>query len=417
MWSWVSSFTQLQYLHLGSTNRNGNMASIDLTKSATTMTRLSLYFNDFQTGPVPSWVSSFTQLQYLNLGGTNRNGDMALMDLTKSTTTMTHLILGGNKFEAGPVPPWVSSFTRLEDLKLSGTNRNGDLALLNLTKSVTTMTHLILEGNDFEAGPFPSWLSSFTRLQVLRLDLNSDLSLIVVRVLSELATTESARVAMATAVNSCERTLVATEKQREGLETEVATAESELDEANAELDVANAELGVANSELDVADSELGVANSKLGVANSKLGVANSELGVANSELDVVNRNLSSCISKEQLSEPPKFRSSVVIVVLAALALLLAVGVIVLVVRIRKLADKVTAAQQHVLQHDRHATLSMASNPMFQQPSPPEYLLPTIGQEAIYTQTKLAQTVSDFNEDPGASYSELDAGHVVYGSSA
>jgi hypothetical protein len=56
---------------------------------------------------------------------------------------------------------------------------------------------------------------------------------------------------------------------------------------------------------------------------------------------------------------------------------------------------------------------MTSNPMIQ----PEYLLPKIGQEAIYTKAKLGQTDTDINRDPGASYSELDAGHIAYGSSA
>jgi hypothetical protein len=124
-------------------------------------------------------------------------------------------------------------------------------------------------------------------------------------------------------------------------------------------------------------------------------------------------------SREQLSDPPKRCSSVATAVLAALTFILTVGVIVLAVWIRKLVGQVTAAHQHVLQQDRHATVPMTSNPMIQQPSPPpEYLLPEIGQEAIYTQTKIDQAVSDFNnEDPSTSYAELDAGHAAYGSSA
>jgi hypothetical protein len=362
------------------------------------MTQLYLYDNDFDAGSVPSWVSSFTQLQVLYLGKTNRNGNMASIDLAKSVTTMMQLHLNGNDFDAGSVPSWVSSFTQLQVLHLGNTNRNGNMASIDLAKSATTMTHLYLDGNDFDAGPAPLWLSSFTRLQVLRLGdtLNSDLSL-VVRILSELATAESARVAMATTVDECQK-VAATAKQCEGLEVD-------------------SEVAKAKTELDVANSKLDVANSKLDLANSKLDLANSELDLANAELEVINRNLSSYISREQQSEPPKRCSSVAIAVLAALTFLLTVGVIILVVRIRALVDQVTAAHQHVLQQDRHATLPMTNNPLIQRPPPPEYLLPRIGQEAIYTQTKLDQAVSDCNEDPSTAYAELDAGHVEYGSSA
>jgi hypothetical protein len=75
---------------------------------------------------------------------------------------------------------------------------------------------------------------------------------------------------------------------------------------------------------------------------------------------------------------------------------------------RTLVGQVTAAHQHVLQHDRHAPLPMISSPMIQLPSLLEYLLLEIGQEAIYTQTKLGQAVSDFDEDPSTSYAELNA---------
>jgi hypothetical protein len=107
-------FGQFQCLDLYNTNRNGNSASIDLTKSATTLTHLHLHDNDFDAGPVPPWLSSFTRLQLLQLENINRNGNMASIDLTKSATTMTR----GNDAVAGPVPPWLSSFTQLQVLQL-----------------------------------------------------------------------------------------------------------------------------------------------------------------------------------------------------------------------------------------------------------------------------------------------------------
>jgi hypothetical protein len=171
VWRWAADFNRLKELRIASTNRNGDMsADVDLTSSARTLTFLDLSVNPFTAGPVPAWVSSFTKLRRLYLGDTNRNGDMADVDLSNAQHTLEILRLGYNRgFTAGPVPPWVSRFTRLQELRVEASNRNGNMADIDLTGSADTLTSLYLHSNSFAAGPVPPWLAQFTRLQHLDL--------------------------------------------------------------------------------------------------------------------------------------------------------------------------------------------------------------------------------------------------------
>ena len=128
------------------------------------VTRLRLARNDL-TGPIPAVLNRLA-----NLRG---------------------LWLSRNDLAAGPIPAWVSSLTRLEELGLGNTNRTGsipgslgslaglrwlDLRANDLTGPIPAelgrhrqLRGLQLGGNDLTPGPIPTWVSNLADLEVLTL--------------------------------------------------------------------------------------------------------------------------------------------------------------------------------------------------------------------------------------------------------
>ena len=121
------------------------------------LVELSLWHNRL-TGPVPAALGRLTNLDWLGLQGNDLTGTMP--DLGR-LGALRGLYLGGNDFAAGPIPSWVGNLARLERLSLWETNRTGPIpaALGGLAELRT----LELQNNAL-TGETPSALTNLRQL-------------------------------------------------------------------------------------------------------------------------------------------------------------------------------------------------------------------------------------------------------------
>jgi hypothetical protein len=157
------------------------MEDVDLSASAATLEVLELNENpDFTVGPVPAWTSEFS-FATLDLAETNRNGDLRTIDLVRSASSLQTLRLGNNPFAGGPFPEWVAQLSSLRKLDLSHAQLIGDLVGVQFGAAATTLTQLRLAHNGgFTAGPLPRWHLGMPMLRVLDLadtNRNGDMSI------------------------------------------------------------------------------------------------------------------------------------------------------------------------------------------------------------------------------------------------
>ena len=80
--------------------------------------------NNRLTGPIPPELGRLARLDWLNLQGNDLTGTMP--DLGR-LGALRGLYLGGNDFAAGPIPSWVGNLARLERLVFWETNRTGPI--------------------------------------------------------------------------------------------------------------------------------------------------------------------------------------------------------------------------------------------------------------------------------------------------
>ena len=182
---WVNSLTGLTHLHLNNTNRTGPIPNLS---SLTALRLLHLHNNNFTPGPIPPWINDLTTLAFLDLGNTNRNRaipnlsaltSLQILELSDNQLSgpipdlsglaaLYYLVLDNNNFTAGPIPPWTTSMSRLTVLRLNNTNRTG--AIPDLRGSGTPKTNwawLDLGNNNFDEGVIPTWMNDLTSLQSL----------------------------------------------------------------------------------------------------------------------------------------------------------------------------------------------------------------------------------------------------------
>ena len=121
------------------------------------LVELSLWHNRL-TGPVPAALGRLTNLDWLDLNYNDLTGTMP--DLGR-LGALRGLYLGGNDFAAGPIPSWVGNLARLERLSLWETNRTGPIpaALGGLAELRT----LELQNNAL-TGETPSALTNLRQL-------------------------------------------------------------------------------------------------------------------------------------------------------------------------------------------------------------------------------------------------------------
>ena len=118
---------------------------------------LELAYNRL-TGPIPAELGRLANLDWLSLQGNDLTGTMP--DLGR-LGALRGLYLGGNDFAAGPVPSWVGNLARLERLVLWETNRTGPIP--TALGGVAELRTLELQNNAL-TGETPSALTNLRKL-------------------------------------------------------------------------------------------------------------------------------------------------------------------------------------------------------------------------------------------------------------
>ncbi|KAL1555658.1 receptor-like protein EIX1 [Salvia divinorum] len=131
------------------------------------LTHLDLSRNDFGGIPIPKFIGSMKQLQYLSLWGSHFSG--SIPNHLVNLTNLRSLVLGENDFGGIPIPEFISSMKQLQHLSLWNSNFLGIVPprLGNLTNLRT----LHLSQNDFVTIPPQLW--NLTNLCSLDLSFNS----------------------------------------------------------------------------------------------------------------------------------------------------------------------------------------------------------------------------------------------------
>eukprot|EP00729_Bicosta_minor_P004694 gene4694-30163_t len=172
-WPWMANFKHLTRLSLKKTRRSGSIADdVDLSGSVKTLKHLALsdwegsYDKAAKTNlnpGTPDWLANFS-FTHLDFSNANFRIDLGELDLTGSKNTLERLYLDGNTdLRVGPVPKWLSSFTQLTVLSLRNTRRNGLLSHVGkiLKASTQTLRSVDLRFNKFVPGPIPAWVRDF----------------------------------------------------------------------------------------------------------------------------------------------------------------------------------------------------------------------------------------------------------------
>ena len=146
--------------------------------------------NDFDEGPIPDFLSSLQNIEWIFIAGCNRTGEIPTW--LSNWTNLQALGLPWNKLEGaipeelstlpdlyaiavqhnqleGPIPAWLGDVQTLRWLSLEHNQFTGNipLALRNLTDlQVLALGHNKLEGN------IPDWIGELTDLRILGLNSN-----------------------------------------------------------------------------------------------------------------------------------------------------------------------------------------------------------------------------------------------------
>ncbi len=158
----------LQVLDLSQNYIRGNIPS-NLANN-TALEFLGLYSN-FLKGSIPSSISKLVSLTHLDYARNNMTGplptSLGLM------TTLQYLWLSHNAFTISAIPSWIGGLTKLEELSLKATQRNG-----TIPKSLSNLTSLVLldlDRNNLE-GTLPASLVNITSLTFLLVNRNPKLT-------------------------------------------------------------------------------------------------------------------------------------------------------------------------------------------------------------------------------------------------
>lgn len=121
----------------------------------------ALHLGDNELTEVPVELARLASLERLELSANRLTEIPALADLTR----LKSLDLSGNPLAAGPVPEWLRDVKSLEELKLRGTGRTGEIPAW--LPELRRLTWLDLSYNPFLEGSAPAFLAGLSRLRRL----------------------------------------------------------------------------------------------------------------------------------------------------------------------------------------------------------------------------------------------------------
>ncbi len=158
----IGNLSSLEYLYLYYNQLTAIPPEIGNLQN---LKQLRVQYNNL-SGTIPSEVSVMISLQMLYLNSNQLSGQIP--DLS-ALTNLTHLYLGYNSFDSGAIPSWISSLANLKILALENSNRTGSLPLW--LKDLPGLTHLYLNNNQL-SGAIPSEIGDMASLQYLYLYYN-----------------------------------------------------------------------------------------------------------------------------------------------------------------------------------------------------------------------------------------------------
>ena len=162
----LGNLSNLAILYLHANSFSGSIPS--QLANLSNLEQLRLDHNRFDGGSIPSWITStnFPELDNLNLSSTNRTG--AIPSAISGFNKLKALSLGFNDFNSGSIPSWITStnFPDLINLNLSSTNRTG--AIPSAIGAFSKLKGLSLAYNGL-SGSLPDELGDLSNLEYLDL--------------------------------------------------------------------------------------------------------------------------------------------------------------------------------------------------------------------------------------------------------
>eukprot|EP00535_Pseudo-nitzschia_heimii_P011278 CAMPEP_0197199406 /NCGR_PEP_ID=MMETSP1423-20130617/33868_1 /TAXON_ID=476441 /ORGANISM="Pseudo-nitzschia heimii, Strain UNC1101" /LENGTH=743 /DNA_ID=CAMNT_0042653263 /DNA_START=97 /DNA_END=2325 /DNA_ORIENTATION=+ len=134
------------------------------------------------SGAIPSTIANLRQLSHLDLTHNRLTGTIPI-ELERLHDTLTYLFLGENNYQKGPIPSFVYALKNLRELSLKGSKLSGTIS--RVIGALEAMVLLDLDDNQLE-GSIPDEIGMLTNLQFLLLNRNELSSAVPVDSLSKL---------------------------------------------------------------------------------------------------------------------------------------------------------------------------------------------------------------------------------------
>uniref|UniRef100_A0A0D9XQS7 non-specific serine/threonine protein kinase n=1 Tax=Leersia perrieri TaxID=77586 RepID=A0A0D9XQS7_9ORYZ len=187
----IQSLSELQYLDLSYNNLSGplppNLGSLsnleslsvvgcqfsgDIPKELGQLPKLRSLNNNRFSGSIPPAVGNLSNLYWLDLGENHLTGSLPVSDGTNTgldnLTNALHLLLDNNNF-TGSIPPTLTLLTKLEVLRL---DRNYQLTgpVPSNINNLTKLQELSMGNNNFSSSNVPTWFTALSALTTLYLE-------------------------------------------------------------------------------------------------------------------------------------------------------------------------------------------------------------------------------------------------------
>jgi Leucine-rich repeat (LRR) protein len=148
-------------------NKFSGLLPSDVAEDNNMLTFLALYDNEL-TGSIPTQLGLIDQLVHLDLSTNGLGGDIPTE--LGNLSNLGSLFLAENQFNTGPIPSFVYTLKTLEELSLKSSRRTG-----SISESIATLSNLkFLDlDNNTLTGSIPSQIGSLSNLEFLLLNRNT----------------------------------------------------------------------------------------------------------------------------------------------------------------------------------------------------------------------------------------------------